>query len=281
MPDAYPYLTLKLARELYRKPPENLEPDEQRRVARVAARQLKIEQRILATPEAAHVVLPQSSVDQGVAEIRGRYPTQEDYVADLAQAGLAPASLRAAIERDLRVEAVLERVASQSVVVSDTDVEIFYLMNRHRFLRPERRTLRHILVTINDSLAGSERAAARARIDAIRARIEKSPERFAEQALKHSECPTAMNGGLLGTVTRGQLFAALEPAAFAIGLGKISAVVESPLGFHVMCCDAIEAESELPLASVREKVRSHLDDSRRRAAQKDWIAGLLSTAVVP
>jgi len=278
MPEANSYLTLKLARELFRKPPEALAPDERQRVARVAARQLKIEQRILATPQAAQVVLPLSSVAQALDEIRSRYASDEDYVADLAKQNLDPDGLRAAIERDLRVEAVLERVASLAATVSDTDIEIFYLMNRHRFRRPERRTLRHILVTINDSLDGSERAAASAKIEAIRARIEKSPERFAEQALKHSECPTAMNGGLLGTVTRGQLFAELEPTAFALGLGRLSAAVESPLGFHLLRCDAIEAESELPLARVEEKIRGLLEDSRRRAAQKDWIAGLFKRA---
>ena len=78
MPETHPYLTLKLAHELFRKPPENLAPDEQQRVARVAARQLKIGQVMLATPEAAHVVLPLSSVEQGLAEIRSRYASQEE-----------------------------------------------------------------------------------------------------------------------------------------------------------------------------------------------------------
>ncbi len=85
MPDAPHYLTLKLSQKLYRKPPESLAPDERQRVARVAARQLAIEQRILAAPEAAQVVLPLSSVDQGVAEIRARYADEEEYAADLAK----------------------------------------------------------------------------------------------------------------------------------------------------------------------------------------------------
>ncbi len=270
----HPYLTLKLAHELYRKPPESLEAAERHRVDKVAARQLKIEQRILSTPEASQVVLPDSSVDRGVAEIRGRYLSEEEFGADLGRSGLDSAGLRAAIERDLKVDAVLERIASQAAAVSDTDVEIFYLMHRERFARPENRTLRHILVTINDALPGSERGAARRKIDAIRVRIEKSPERFGEQAQKHSECPTAMNGGLLGTLKRGQLFPELEPAAFALEPGELSPVVESPLGFHLIHCVAVEAASELPLTAVRAKVRSHLEDSRRRASQKSWIAGL-------
>ncbi len=274
MSESHPYLTLKLAQELFQKPPCNLEPKERRRVEEVVARQLKIEQRILSTREAAQVILPASSLEQAVAQIRGRYSSKKEYLADLDRSGLDPGRLSAAIERDLKVDAVLDCVASQVPEVNETDVEIFYLLHRERFHRPENRTLRHILVTINDSLSGSERTTARNRIDALHARLLKSPERFAEQALKYSECPTAMNGGLLGTLKRDQLYTELEPVAFALAPGELSDVVESPMGFHILHCVAIEAACELPLASVRGKIRKHISESRRRASQKSWIAGL-------
>jgi nitrogen fixation protein NifM len=272
---SHPYLRLKLAQELFQKAPDKLAPEEQQRVEAVVERQLKIEQRILATPEAAQVILPASSVEQSLAEIRQRYLTEEEFLADLGNSGLDPESLSIAIRRDLTVDAVLDRIASRIAEVTDTDVEIFYLMHRHRFQRPEFRHLRHILLTINETLPGSDRLTALTRIEGIRARLFKSPERFAEQALKHSECPTAMNGGLLGAVKRGQLFPELEPEAFALGAGELSEVLESPLGFHLIGCVSIEEARDLPLSEVREKIRLQLVDSRRRAAQKAWIAGLL------
>jgi hypothetical protein len=124
-------------------------------------------------------MLPESSIVASLQEIRGRY-ARRGLPRRSGKIGL-DAALRAAIERDLKVEAVLERVASQSAAVSETDVEIFYLMHRERFLRPETRALRHILVTINDSLPGNERPSARSRIDDIHARLAKSPERFANR----------------------------------------------------------------------------------------------------
>ena len=273
-PELVPYLTLKLAQELFKKPPASLDLEEKMRVEQVARRQLKIEQRILATPEAASVILPVSSLRQAEAEIRGRYESDAEFVADLERSDLDRVSLMQAIERELKVETVLERVASQAVEVSDTDVELYYLLHRDRFRRPESRTLRHILITINEDLPGSDRAAAFARIDEICARLKKSPKRFGEQALKHSECPTAMNGGLLGTMKRGRLYPELEAVAFALESGIVSDVVESPLGFHVLQCVAIEASCELPFATVREKIRERITESRRESAQKAWIAGL-------
>lgn len=277
MPEAA-YLSLKLARELYQKSPDSLAPDERERVATVAARQLEIERRILSTAEAARVVLPASSVDKNLAEVRGRYETDEEFAADLARIGLTEAGLREALARDLKVETVLERVAGTAAPVTDADVEIFYLMHAGRFRRPETRALRHILITINEAQAGSGREAARAKIDAVHARLAKDQARFAEQALKHSECPTAMNGGTLGQVRAGQLYPELEAVAFALAAGELSAVVESPLGFHVLLCDTISPAGAAPLAEVRDKLRGHLADERRRRCQQAWVATLFKAA---
>ena len=274
--ESHPYLALKLAQSLFQKAPGNLEPAERQRVDQVIARQLKIEQRILSTPEAAQVILSRSVLDQAIAEIRGRFASEDEYLADLENAGLDPERLAQAIERDLTFEAVLDRIASQVAVVSDTDVEIFYLIHRERYRRPENRTLRHILVTINDELHGNERLMAYRKIDEIRTRLLKAPDRFSEQALKHSECPSALNGGLLGTLKRGELYAELEAVAFALRAGELSAVIESPMGFHIIQCVAIEAPGVASLASVREKIRTHLSKSRRRAIQKAWITGLFN-----
>jgi nitrogen fixation protein NifM len=267
----HPYRELKLATRLFGKAPEALEPAERQRVRAAAEKQRELEALILATPEAAQVLVPEPSVGDALREIRGRYPDEDTFRLSLESAGLDLDALRREIARDLRVEAVLDRVASRAAAVSETEVEIFWFMHRERFRRPEARTLRHILVTINDTLAGSERTAARARIEGIAARLQKSPERFAEQALKHSECPTAMNGGLLGTLTRGKLYPELDAAAFALPVDGLSPIIETELGFHLVRCDAIDAEQEMGQHDARPRIREHLEQQRRGMCQKAWI----------
>jgi peptidyl-prolyl cis-trans isomerase C len=274
----FPYLTLKLSHELYGKSPEGLDGMERQRVSTVAGRQQEIERRILASVNAAQVVLPEASVETCVKDICDRYPDEPEFLADLERTGLNIESLRESIERDLKVEAVLEQVAAAAPRVTDTEIEIFYLQHLDRFVKPETRSLRHILVTVNDDLADSTRDAARAKIEAIRERLVKDIGRFGEQALKHSECPTAMNGGLLGKVPRGKLYPEVEAVAFELSAGELSAVVESELGFHIVLCDSAELESQVPLVEVRERVREHLASGRHAAAQKAWIAGLFQPA---
>ena len=278
MPENHPYQWLKLAQQLFKKAPAELDAEQRQRVGSLVARQLRMEERILATREAAQVTVSSSARGQALAQIRDRYASEAEFLADLERSKLDLAGLAQAIASELKVAAVLDRVAGQSDEVSDTDVEIYYLMHRDRFLRPENRSLRHILVTINDGLPGNDRASARDKIDAISQRLVKSPKRFGEQALKHSECPTALSNGQLGTVKRGQLFAELEAVAFALSPGEISGVVESPLGFHLLQCIAVEADSLLPLDTVRQAIRERISESRRRASQKAWIGRLMANA---
>jgi nitrogen fixation protein NifM len=268
------YLVLKTATGLYGKGTSALSAEELAKAERLAARQLDLEARVLASPEARDVAVPEATVAAALAEIRGRYPDDEAFQNDLAGNGLTVAQYGAALERELRVDAILEKVASRAAKVSDVDVDLYYQFHPDEFMRPEIRRARHILITVNETLPENGREAAHRRITEIAARLAKDPKRFEEQALKHSECPTAMQGGLLGEVVRGKLYPELEAVLFAMQAGEIGPVVESELGFHILHCDEIRPAGPVPLAQVRAKVREMLEGRRRRICQNAWIKNL-------
>ncbi|MBI5937791.1 MAG: nitrogen fixation protein NifM [Betaproteobacteria bacterium] len=273
-PNAVAYLVLKTAQNLYSRNPQELKPDEHERVMRMVGRQYELEERILATPEAHEVVVPEATLQAALAEIAGRYPDEVDFFNDLNDNGLSREGFISALEREIKVDAILEKVGARAAKVSDIDVDLYYHYHPEQFQRPETRRARHILVTVNDSIADNTREAALARIDAIAQRLAKEPKRFEEQALKHSECPTALHGGLLGEVKRGQLYPELDEALFAMQPGQVSGVIESSLGFHVLFCEAITPAGTLPIALVRDAVRARLESRRKKICQKVWLAGL-------
>ncbi len=57
---------------------------------------------------------------------------------------------------------------------------------------------------------------------------------FAQLAQRHSECPSSEDGGDLGYFSRGAMVPEFEAAAFGLALGEVSAVVETPFGFHLI-----------------------------------------------
>lgn len=57
---------------------------------------------------------------------------------------------------------------------------------------------------------------------------------FAGLARQHSDCPSGRGGGDLGAFGRGQMVGAFEQAAFGLGVGATSGVVETPFGYHLI-----------------------------------------------
>ena len=269
------YLALKAAQKLYGKVPDALQPAEFERVQTMAQQQHQLEARVLAAPEARDAMVPPSTLQVAMQEIRGRYPNEDDFANDLAHNGLDEASFAIALERELRVEAILEKVATRAAKVSDVDVELYYRYHPDQFRRPETRLARHILITINETIAENTRTAAGQRIGAIAARLAKEPQRFEEQALKHSECPTALDGGKLGDLPRGKLFPELDKALFELNAGEVSGVLESELGFHILRCDAVNEAGVLSFTQASPHIHKLMEQKRKRACQQAWVKQLL------
>ena len=268
------YLILKTAHGLFHRGPRDLADEERHQVETLARRQHRLESLVLSAPEARDVVVPGATLETAYAEIRGRYPDEADFLNDLADNGLDPASLLESLGRELKVDAVLDKEGSRAARVSDIDVELNYHYHPEQFTRPETRRARHILVTINEDMPENTRTRARERIDAIAARLAKDPSRFEEQALKHSECPTAMNGGLLGDARQGQLYPELDALLFTLEAGETGPVTESPMGFHILLCEHIQPAGPVPLHQVKANIREMLESRRRQTCQKVWLKRL-------
>ena len=274
------YQEFKAAQSLYRKAPRQLSEKERAHVRQVAARQYAIEARVLESEEARGVCVPDATLAAAQREIRGRYQDDADFAADLAANGLTEPGLLEALRRDLAVEAVLERVSSGAARVSDVDLEIFYHLHRDRFMQPERRRARQILITINDRFPENRRAAALTRIREIRDRLRLAPERFAEQAMKHSECPTALQGGFLGEYQLGQMFPELERILFALDAGQVSDVAETHLGFHLLRCDAIVDAKLAPFTQAAPRIREIVQRRRAQHYQRAWVRQLFQPSTL-
>lgn len=269
------YYLLKVAREQFGCAPAELSAEQLQRAGRIVTRQMQIEEAVLRSPEATGVVIPPSQVEQAWASIGSRYADGAALRQALASHGLNDEGLRTMLARELKVEAILERVCAGLPPISETDLSLYYFNHPEQFVRPAAREARHILITINPDYPENTRDAARARIEAIAKRLRSKPDRFAEQALKHSECPTSLQGGLLGQITPGTLYPELEACLFELAQGALSPVVESPMGFHVLKCESITPSLHVSLEEALPRLRDGLETRQRKAHQRQWLERLL------
>lgn len=274
----YAYHLLRGALQKFHKPVQELDEDQYRQARTLADKTCALESIVLASPEACDVVIPQDKVNEAVDEVKGRYDDETAFKQDLAANGLDEDVLRSALYRELMFDAVLNRITSKTPSVSDIDVQIFYQLHKDRFTKPEKRKARHILITINPEFEDNSRDNARRRINAIVEKLQRSPSRFEALAKRHSECPTAVEGGRLGDLVPGTLYPELDEALFEMQEGEISGVIETEIGFHILWCEKIFKSVTVPLSRAKPRIEQLLQDRQRKACQKAWLDKLQEEA---
>ena len=269
-----PYALLRAALTLFKKTPDELQEGELRQAELQSINEFKIENRILNAPEAGAVIISDKELQAAYQEIRDRYEDDTSFFSDLEKNHLDKDSLRTALYRQCRVNVVLELIASRAPDVNDVEIGIYYHLHAEQFNRPELREACHIFISINPDYPENTRETAYSRMQEISAKLQKKPYKFAELALKHSECPTSLQGGVLGLVPRGKLYPELDAVLFSIKAGEVSEIVESEIGFHLILCKQIQKAETLSLQKATPKIRQLMNERSRQTCQRAWLASL-------
>lgn len=272
IPEAY--TLLRAALNLFQKPPTELDARQLDKANQQAVREFDIETRVLQSQEAAGVIVTEEELTRAFAEVKNRFEDEHHFEQALEAHGLNDVSLRNALARQCKVNAVLEKVATRSPKVSDVEVGIYYHSHPEKFRRPEQRSARHILISINPDYPENTREAATQRINEIAEILRRKPHKFADLAMKYSECPTALNGGDMGFSVRGKLFPELDQVLFEMKAGQLSSIVETEIGLHLIQCLKIIPTETLSLQKTAAKIRQLMQDRHRRTCQKAWLATL-------
>jgi peptidyl-prolyl cis-trans isomerase D len=158
-------------------------------------------------------------------------------------------------------------VADQ-VSVSDAEVAAYYEANKARFSSAESRRASHILVTVGKDASAADKAAAKAKAEAILADVKKNPADFAKIAKAKSQDPSsAEQGGDLNELEKGSLPKALEDKAFSMKQGEIAGPVETEFGYHVITITALKPVATKPLDEVKDSIAA---DLKKQKAGKQY-----------
>ncbi len=185
--------------------------------------------------------------------------------------------------RETDEEGTIRALIEREVVVPEPDDETcrrYYARNQARFRSPDIYEAAHILF----AAAPADRdafAAARADAASVLAELRSRPERFGDLARAHSRCTSAAQGGNLGQITTGQTTPEFEQELTALAPGQMSAEpVATRYGFHIIRLDRRHEGRTLPYELVADRIADYLRESVRRRAHAQYIARLVSAALL-
>ena len=183
--------------------------------------------------------------------------------------------------RETDEEALIRSLIDAQVATPSPDASScrrYYERNRARFRSVDIYEAAHILIGARRDQPDAY-AAARERAHTLLAHLHAAPQRFAELAKMHSDCPSGAAGGNLGQLTAGATTPEFESALLALQPGETTSTpVETRYGFHLIRLDRLIRGRELPFEAVEERIAGYLVERSRRLAIAQYVARLAGQA---
>ncbi|MEZ6056464.1 MAG: peptidylprolyl isomerase [Planctomycetaceae bacterium] len=211
--------------------------------------------------------LKKQKVEAAVNEIDDRLAVINDQI---RQAGREPAEVFAKLglqEKDVRRTLALPLAWKQYARKSITDAQVdeYFRLHRPHFDGTRVHARQIVLIPKSSGSDGSMGSEAEwkqleEQLAQIRKQIVAKEISFAEAARKHSQSPTAAQGGDLGSFPYGlQVAREIADVAFALKEGEVSEVFRTRFGVHLVLVSKIEP-GQFSLGDVRSELLHDLSD---------------------
>ena len=148
-----------------------------------------------------------------------------------------------------------------------------------RLLVGDRATIGYIVVSCPRNASAEEEAAARAKIDAARARLV-AGESFADVARTTSDAPGVSGNGGRISVWRETSFDELKAAAFGQEPGAIGEPFRSGLGWHIVRVESVVPAHDRTFEETRQELDSKWTNARADERRAEILASLFEAATV-
>lgn len=180
----------------------------------------------------------------------------------LAQEGMSVEELRQRLIEMYAPEQIIRFEVIGRLAVSDPEIQEYYDTHPELSEKAGRATVREIVLLAE----ADTKAAKRAEAQQLRERAAAPGADFVALASESSDAATKSAGGLLGSVTEGDLAPELEAFVFHGAVGEVSPVIEMPHGFHIMKVEERTDAGKTPVAEMKDDLRKAVEQDKYASA---------------
>jgi peptidyl-prolyl cis-trans isomerase C len=218
-------------------------------------------------------------VDEQFAKKKKQFASPAEYEKALKETNLTEKDLKLLIRKDIVINNLLGKEVADKVTVPADEVKKFYDENKDKFKTEESVRASHILIGVGEKASVEDKKKAKEKAEAIRKRL-LAGEDFAAVAKKESTCPSAPQGGDLGSFSKGQMVPEFEKAAFALKPGEISDVVETKFGYHIIKVQEKKPAGTVSFDEAKKNIEQYLKGQKIQKGVGEYLEKLRKDAKI-
>jgi peptidyl-prolyl cis-trans isomerase C len=227
----------------------------------------------------AGIKIKDQTVDQQLAAIKKRFPTEAEYNNALSKMNLTEDEVKIQISRGLAIRELIDKQISSKIVITDAESKAYYDQNPQLFKQPEQVKASHILIKVDAGADDAQKTESLKKIKDIQQKINDGGD-FADLAKEYSEGPSKTRGGDLGYFRRGQMVKPFEDTAFSMKTNEVSDIVETRFGYHIIKVYDKKPEQTMAYADVKEKLNQRMKQEKVEKEANQYINQLKKDAKI-
>jgi len=206
-------------------------------------------------------------VEAQIEKFKKRFKSKEAYKAALDKEGLTEDQLRAQVEREMLIHAVIVKTVSEPAQLREAELKEYYEKNKSKFKQPEAIRLR--LISTKDEKKARD----------ILAKL-KDGDDFGELAYNLSEDDYRVKGGDIGYVHKGRMLPEIEEAASKLKVGELSEPIKADNRWYIIKLEDKKPAHQISFEEAKEKLKRELEADRAAELKKKWVDGLKAKAKI-
>ncbi|VAX23120.1 Survival protein SurA precursor (Peptidyl-prolyl cis-trans isomerase SurA) [hydrothermal vent metagenome] len=221
-----------------------------------------------------NVTIDNAMVDDRIALIKKNFPSEEAFEKMLKERGSSIETVKKNLTNSMIIQSLIKKNILSKIEIPEAEVKEFYDKNQLQFESKDMVRASHILVKVSKDAKAKEKEKAFEKAQELRKKLDDGSD-FAKMAEAESDDPgSARNGGDLGFFERGRMVPEFEKAAFATEPGKISPVVETQFGYHILKVIEKKQAGMRPYNDVKDSIQAQLKRQKSDKQVKDYIERL-------
>lgn len=205
--------------------------------------------------------------------------TEAQFEMAIRQEGKSLEDFKKDISKQLERDKLMSREIQGRMKVSEKEMAEYYQTHYTSSSAKAKVRASHILFAIPRGTPTEQEKAVRDRAERV-LKLLRGGADFAKTAKQFSDDPSATMGGDLGWFRRGDMVAAFEKSAFSLPEGKMSGLIRTRFGYHIIKVTGRDQEGPPPMDKVAGEIRGKLMREKRTSAIRSWLDDLRRNSLV-
>jgi parvulin-like peptidyl-prolyl isomerase len=262
----------------YKDKQQQMTPKAKRHIEQSALRRLIDDKIIEVKAQEAGVAVTDPQVEEKYQEHRSRFRTDQAYDDYLQRANTTAEIKKEEIKRNLLRDALVEKLTG-AIAVTDEEAKAYYDERQQKFTEKAQVLANRIVVRVPQGDDKAAKEAAKKAKGLYKKATGKGAD-FEALAKEVSEGPEASRGGSMGWVTKGRMPGSFDDVVFAMEKGKVSAPIETRLGWEIVQVVDSRPEQIRPYDTVKENIVRSLEARKKNEKRREVLRDLRKDATI-